>query len=360
MTGLSASDIALLRASLLDGPAAIAAFGEWRRLTDFEGHHEGGQFRMLPLLHANMSRLGIDDPVMARLKGVHRHAWAEGQRRRHSAAAAMALLAAAGLPAMVTKGLALAQDYYPDRALRPMADIDLLVPKPRTLDAIAALERGGWRHGAAAFVRGGLARAVFMAQHHGLGLKDAKGNEADLHWHPFYESNHPDLAEWFWQGAEPIDLGEGVFALRPLPTPLLLHVVIHGTRPNTLSPLRWVADAAMVLRRAEDQIDWNAFWAMARRARVEMRVAGGLATLSDITGHRLAEPARRPPRWSVTEAIELSVLDNSRPGPRSRFNIAINMIVSAMRVWQGGNRALLPLMVAAWAKRRLQKRISLR
>ncbi len=352
MHTLCASDIALLRAALLDGDAAIAAFGEWRALTDFEGNHEGGQFRMLPLLHANMARLGVQDPVMARLKGVHRHGWAEGQRRRHSAAQVAALLAKAGIAVMVTKGLALAQDYYPDRALRPMADIDLVVPKDRTFDALNVLGPVGWRHDHPVFSKGPVELAAFMAHYHGVQLKDAQGNEADLHWHPFSESSHPDLVAWFWAGAEQIDLG-GAVALRPLPTPLLLHVIAHGMMPNSLSPLRWVADASMILRIASDRIDWDALWAMARLARVEMRVADGFATLVAITGVTLPDQARRPPRWSLTEGFERFSLAKFDRARQPRLRIASILSVAAMRVWVGGNRAVLPFMALDWAKRRI-------
>jgi hypothetical protein len=340
MRTLSASDIALLKASLLDGEAALAAFRTWRALTNFEGNHEGGQFRMFPLLHANMARLGLEDPVMGRLRGLHRHGWAEGQRRRHSAAAVVSLLNTAGIPAMVTKGLALAQDYYPDRALRPMADIDIVVPQDLALAALNVLQVSGWHP---ALSRGPITMASSMARLHSSSLKDSQGNEADLHWRPFQEAIHPELTVWFWHSAEPLDLG-GAIASRPLPTPLLLHVITHGLRPNSLSPLRWVADAYMIMRHSGDQVDWHMLWSMARLARVEMRLADGLVTLGAITGHPMPATATRNPTWSLTEGLERISFTQQDRNAKWRPRHVFAALVLIMRVWLAGTKAQIPLI----------------
>lgn len=53
-------------------------------------------------------------------------------------------LAASGVEAVAFKGATL-RDRYPDPALRPMDDVDLLLPQSRHREALAALGRAGWR-----------------------------------------------------------------------------------------------------------------------------------------------------------------------------------------------------------------------
>ncbi len=49
-----------------------------------------------------------------------------------------------GVPYLVLKGLALAYGYYPDPALRPVSDIDLLVQKEHMHVALASLKKSGF------------------------------------------------------------------------------------------------------------------------------------------------------------------------------------------------------------------------
>ena len=56
-----------------------------------------------------------------------------------------AVAALGDIPAMRLKGIAYAGAIYDDPALRPMTDIDLLVPAPRFAAAVQALEAIGYR-----------------------------------------------------------------------------------------------------------------------------------------------------------------------------------------------------------------------
>ena len=76
------------------------------------------------------------------------------QARRDSAIAALrqqaalrlalATLTDAGIAAVALKGVALAWRHYPEAALRPMRDIDLLVPETRAIEAFAVLRAAGF------------------------------------------------------------------------------------------------------------------------------------------------------------------------------------------------------------------------
>ena len=89
---------------------------------------------LLPYLgHALPGRLpqaAVPIWVTHRLAAVTRASAALQLQRRHELRRVLAALAGAGVPVIVLKGMALADLVFPDPALRPMVDIDLLVPAP--------------------------------------------------------------------------------------------------------------------------------------------------------------------------------------------------------------------------------------
>jgi hypothetical protein len=345
----SQAEDALLRATLRDGDEAIEAFAEWRALFDFEGEHEAGEFRLLPLLHANLARLGVKDPIMGRLRGIHRHAWAEGQRRQRSAGMVLRLLAGAGIPTMFTKGLALAQDYYPDPSLRPMQDIDLLVPRDRAEGAIEILREAGWHFTDTlnAYSLGGGERAAFMTLNNGLGMRDGLGNEVDVHWQALHECAVPFLSDWFWADTEPLAIS-GQESVRPGPGPLLFHVISHGLRPNPMSPLRWVADATMILKRSGSDIDWSKFWQMARRARLEVRLAKGLTVVERISKCPLPSGAKKSATMSAIELLETNAFRRARLGQYPALSLLFLRIAKLLRLSSGTDRLVMLILLRQW------------
>ena len=275
---LRPSDVALLQASLCDGDDAVAAFRRWRSLTDFEGNHDQGQFRMLPLLHANMSRLKVQDPVMPRLQGVHRYAWCDARRREYLAVRAISALQANGIACMALKGLALGKAYYEDAALRPMQDIDLLIRIEDIQNTLKCLAAEGWQYPECGLEGGTWRRKMKLGTDKGLHLKHPDGAEIDLHWYPFHEGMSQRVSDRFWKNAVPMQVGQ-LTLLRPCAADLLLHVVIHGLRCNVVAPLRWAADATMVIRREHDAIDWDELDQFAASIKVRSRFYFGLRLL---------------------------------------------------------------------------------
>ena len=351
---LNSSDVALLQAGLLDGEPAKAAFRQWRALVDFEGAHDGGQYRMLPLVYANMARLGLSDPVMARLKGVHRHAWSQGQMRQHAAVGVFRMLQTLKIPVMVSKGMALAQVFYPNPALRPMQDVDILVPRDKAETALEHLFKAGWSYGAITLPKHGIARDVWMARFPGIGLVNPAGWEVDLHWRPVHDCSHPFLDEEFWRTAEPLPCGP-VTVRRPDATHLLLHVIAHGLRPNPLSPLRWVADAAMILRHSDHPIDWDRLWRTARRARLDMRLTMALGILSEAAQVALPPEAMRPGTASVVEWLESAAFRSEHDDQFTGWGRWALRVADLMRLLQGGHARLAPQAARIWVTQRYER-----
>jgi len=102
----------------------VAGVRDWSNLSAHLAAH-----RLGPLLHWQLREYGISPPAPVRrlLAGLHLRQRGIAATQTSVLAELLARLAAAGIEAVVLKGGALAHAHYPDPALRPMDDLDLLV-----------------------------------------------------------------------------------------------------------------------------------------------------------------------------------------------------------------------------------------
>src|SRR5690606_3745695 len=88
----------------------------------------------------------------------------------------------------------------------------------------------------------------------GCGFLKKGAADIDLHWHVLHDCLEDWSDEAFWDRSALRDRqGLGVRMLCPEDT--LLHICAHGMKYNELPPLRWLVDAAMVLRSSGDTLD---------------------------------------------------------------------------------------------------------
>jgi len=132
----------MLRAALGDAETAMDAWHALRVRLDLDSLGPASQ-RLLPPLWRNLSRLGVQDPILGRCRGAYRYHWSRNQLLFRRGAVLLAELAASGIETLLLKGAALATRYYGDAGLRPMNDFDVAVPAGAAGDAVAVLERNG-------------------------------------------------------------------------------------------------------------------------------------------------------------------------------------------------------------------------
>lgn len=268
----------LLRAGLWEGPEALEAWVGWRTDRRIETADQGSQ-RLAPLAYHNLQRLGWDGPEMPVLKGTLRKAWVHNERLAHMVEPLLRCWHGAGVPAMLLKGAALSARYYPHSGTRPMDDMDVLVPESRASDALAAFHVEGWakREGGAVPRR---LDAEFTRCRRTVRYVNALGLCVEMKWFLLAETRWPGIDVGVWRRAEPLAL-RGAPALAPAPEHLLLHVLVHGAQWNEVPPIRWVADAWMILRAAAARLDWGLFVDEVRRRRVALPVRIGLGYLAE-------------------------------------------------------------------------------
>jgi hypothetical protein len=182
-----------------------------------------------------------------------------------------------GLEPVPVKGLTVAERYYGGLALRPAADIDVLVrgeDLPRARELAVGL---GW-------VRRAL--PTFVAEHHPFHdvqyhLSTPAGPVClEIHtglWNPEHFQPLPDLLDRTVEGTVN---GHPMRMLSDEDT--LLHLAIHRSR----SPLRlrFLGDVAEVVRQREASLDWELLVARARLARARTAVYSALSLARELLG----------------------------------------------------------------------------
>jgi hypothetical protein len=269
----------VLHAALDERPDALAAWRRWREAIDFDDVDHGST-RLLPLVYRNLGPDSFDAEVAGRLKGLYRRSWSHNQLLFKRAAAALVVLADAGIETLITKGASLAILSYADVGVRPMDDVDVLVPVERTREAIAALTAAGWSPGHEDPL-------AWTQVHHSLGFSGPQGGEVDLHWFALWQ---PARDEQLWQASVPMELG-GLATRAPCAADQLLLSCVHGTPWSPLPPFRWVADAATVIRSSGEALEWDRFVAEAARRRLTVACAAALSYLREEFGLAVPEAA---------------------------------------------------------------------
>jgi len=297
----------VLRAALLDGEAAVSAFRQWAGRIDLHGDFDLATFGLLPLLYDNVRKLGITHPLVGRLKGAYRLAWYKNHKLFDDVRPALVALTGAGIRTMLLKGVPLVFTTYCNHALRPMGDVDVLVPTEHVAGAIEVLQGIGWRPFSPT-------SSDFFRYRHALCLIDAAEHEIDLHWHCLFELSGPGNDDFLWSSARPLDFN-GLATLAPDPTRHLIVTIVHGLRWNPAPPIRWIADALAILRRSGDEVAWDELVGFATDARLSYRLHLGLSYLQQrfeapVPPPVLAELGRAG--RSTLERIENSVVLRDR------------------------------------------------
>jgi hypothetical protein len=250
-----------LRAALLQSAEASEAWDRWQGQVDLD-RLDYGSFRLLPLLYHNLRHQKIEHPWMGKFKGIYRRTWYENQIRFRNAAAILQSLHAAGIETLLLKGAALVLLHYRDLALRPMQDLDFLVPVPMAVKAEAVLQKLGWLSD---FRPSSV--ECFLSFKHGAQFQHPDDGNLDLHWHVLNRIYNSGGDDEFWEGRVPAELfGVSTAALNPADQ--LLHVCAHGAAYDAVPPLRWVADAVVILRTSA--LDWDRCLFQARRCRLTL------------------------------------------------------------------------------------------
>ncbi len=257
----------------------------WERLAGHYADLDESTLQLFPLLYKRLSALEHTGPLFRVAKSSYRHHWLRNSLLMHSAEQALHTLRAHHIPSMILKGGALLHLYYQsDMGSRKLEDIDIFVPKQHFSEALQRLHAAGWAADPPQ-------SDVYFdsAFFHAVNIK--KDNATiDLHCHVLHA--YLDERDWelFRGAAQQFQLGH-IVATALGDSDQLVHTCAHGLRWSMSNTLRWIPDAAAIIRRGT--VDWDRVAAVAEQTNTALHVQAALAYLQQEFAMMIPQHAMR-------------------------------------------------------------------
>jgi hypothetical protein len=245
-----------------------------------------------PLLHRRLQAEGalgaIPAPLTGQLEEARRATALDNLRKYGEFRRVARALGEAGIPLIALKGLHLAELVYRDISLRPMSDLDILVPRERVADCIAVLRKLDYGYDEDL----GLAAEAMLDTKCNLGLAYAELDIwLEVHW--ALDERHgeaTDPAPDIWKTARAARLGDAD-TLVMSPEFLLLHVCAHLACNHSFAfSLRALCDIAEIVQ-AHPALDWAAVAEHGSRHHWKRGVAAALRLARDHLGVAVPAPS---------------------------------------------------------------------
>jgi len=237
-----------------------------------------------PLVYFRLRELGcldqIEPEARKALKSSYFMAVAASLIRQNSLKKILRAFDQAAIPVVLLKGIHLANTVYPDPALRPMNDLDLLVPFDRLEQAAERIKSLGYRP-----ERQYWADFETTVNQHLPPFWSEKDQMVELHWtiRPPQLNRPVDLAA-IWERAQEFDL-EGLAARGLSTEDLLLHLTAHSAIQHHLrGGLQSLYDIATIVNRRTAQIDWTRLGELARTHKLQKALYLLLRLCRDLFG----------------------------------------------------------------------------
>ncbi len=295
--------IAVLRGDP-EWPTSTLSPHDWRRITAAASRHSVAPLLWHLLLEKQAVSLVAED-ARRRLQSAHLQAWHAAQTWRSQLLEALHALHERAIPTVLLKGSYLSFHAYPEPSLRPMGDLDLLVPDGRMRDARDALLSRGYT------IRSLQEWSDWEAHRlHRHPPPLMREGCLTIELHSGLETCEPPFRlpmDEVWQSARPADPPFDK-ALGLSPENLLLHVATHMGRSHLLgSSLVRICDVAQWSARFGREVDWDGLMARARTGGVLQFVHAAL----ELARRLLHAPVPREALNEVPSARDLAAVDRA-------------------------------------------------
>ena len=237
------------------------------------------------MVYHTLRRLGeqaVPAETMAVLRDSYLRTASQNLYIRSRLETALRIVTGRGIPVMALKGATLLEEVYGNPGLRPMSDVDLMVPEERAGEAYTLLRDLGYRPIGTAEEQ----EATHRNHRHLPTLVSEDGIVVlEVHSH-IVTKDSPfrfDIGA-FWDHAREATVA-GVCVKAPRPEHMLLHLAVHfflDRRFRSFAALSQVADIAAAIDAYGDEIDWDFLQREAVSYGLGMTLFSGLTLARDL------------------------------------------------------------------------------
>ena len=241
---------------------------DWEQLVS-KAQAEG----LAPLLYWVLSRSGkfssIPESARNSLRALYFGTWMNNQKIFKELEALAQAFKQAGIPLVVLKGACFTLTIYPDMGLRPMGDLDMLVPDLKLSEAVRIAKSLGYVD-AVPEASPGLRDLL----NHEICLQKTGSSSITLEIHHSLVADrsfsYAVPVDWFWEQTESLDASFmkvsdlNLFMLTP--TAQVLYAASHAMLQHGAknAPLRWFYDLDRLIRFYAGRLDWDLLLSQAR------------------------------------------------------------------------------------------------
>jgi hypothetical protein len=243
---------------LESGDTALEAWQQWLSRVDIE-RLDAESTRLLPQLYLNLRTLGVEHPMISKLKGVYRHHWYRNRLLLPQLAMLVARLRELGVPVMLSNSAAVIASCHSQIGARTMDGAGIAVPTTAVRVATKLLTEAGWTPTQRTAAQ--LTDAYLQAADDHL-FRNQAGLSINLQWRLLQQHAAMEAEDDLWNSAQAVRI-EGAEVPSMNPTDLLLLLCVQSAARRGLPAACWVADAAAILRAGA--VDWQRLVRLARQ-----------------------------------------------------------------------------------------------
>lgn len=272
----------LLKILTASGSEVRGLYEKWAEQTPFDSL-DGGSLRMMPMLYKKLEPLGLRGKRYEKIKGIYRYTLYKNSIIFSGFQKIVRALNKESIPVMLLKGGALILNYYQDKAVRPMNDIDILIEERHVKQALEILADLGWHDSMKRNFD------LSLQMYPTVTLNGGSGFELDVHWNIMTEYGGNCFVSELWNEAFRVEYNNiPVYILSA--EDQVIHNCAHGVKWNELPSIRWIPDVLTILENKPD-LSWNAVVRKCRQRKLTLPVRNCLVYLKMSFGAPIPDDA---------------------------------------------------------------------
>lgn len=225
---------------------------DWPRLKTMLKYHEIAPFAYITLkqyLHL------LPDEIREFLYAEYKSALISGLTKEREYRTIYDAFKRKNIELVPIKGTSLSFDLYKKYPVRPMCDIDVLIREEDYEKSSELLKDMGYRKELDGlkedYWRSKQCHVTFLNQN-----KDSSRARLELHFRLDLKRNNRDIADLAWKRTRSFNIGASEIQLLS-PEDTLFSLALHQRRYGKTFCLKYVLDAALIIKRHEDALDWD-------------------------------------------------------------------------------------------------------